>query len=85
MKRIKIPVIILLVAIVIFLTPLFPLFFIEPVHVGKDPNIYSTFGNGYQKFLLLFGGLIWATIVQELTKAFLKWIIIMDKEPNNEL
>ena len=80
MKRIKKSLIILLVSIVIFILPLFPLFFIEPVHVGKDPNIYSEFGNGYQKFLLAFAGFIWATIVRVLTRVFLKGIIIMDEE-----
>ena len=85
MKSIKRTSIILLVAIVIFLLPLSPLFFIEPVHVGKDPNIYSAFGNGYQKFLIGFAGLIWATIVQGLTKAFLKGVIVEDEEDDNDL
>ena len=84
MKRIKKSLIILLVSIVIFILPLFPLFFIEPVHVGKDPNIYSSFGNGYQKFLLAFAGFIWARAVGRLTKAFLEGVIIEDKEDEDE-
>jgi hypothetical protein len=84
MKRIKKSLIILLVSIVIFILPLFPLFFIEPVHVGKDPNIYSEFGNGYQKFLLAFAGFIWATIVRVLTRVFLKGVLIEDKEEEDE-
>lgn len=80
MKRIKRTAIILLVFVVIFLLPLFPLFFIEPVHVGKDPNIYSAFGDWYQKFLLAFAGFIWANIVRGLTGIFLRGIIIMDEE-----
>jgi len=80
MKSIKRTSIILLVFIVIFLLPLFPLFFIEPVHVGKDPNIYSAFGNGYQKFLLAFAGFIWATTVRVLTRVFLKGVLIEEQD-----
>ena len=85
MKSIKRTAIVLLVFVVIFLLPLFPLFFIEPVHVGKDPNIYSGFGDWYQKFLLAFAGFIWANIVRGLTRTFLKGIIIMDEEDDNDL
>lgn len=83
MKRIKRTAIILLVFVVIFLLPLSPLFFIEPVHVGKDPNIYSAFGDWYQKFLLAFAGFIWATIVIGLTRTFLQGIIIMEADDND--
>jgi hypothetical protein len=84
MKKIKKSLIILLVAIAIFFLPLFPLFFIEPVHVGKDPNIYSAFGNGYQQFLIGFGGFIWARAVARLTKAFLEGVIINDEQDEDE-
>jgi hypothetical protein len=84
MKRIKKSLIILLVSIVIFILPLFPLFFIEPVHVGKDPNIYSEFGNGYQKFLLAFAGFIWATIVRVLARVFLKGVLIDEQDEDGK-
>ncbi len=85
MKRIKISAIKLLVVTVIFLLPLSPLFFIEPVHVGKDPNIYSAFGNGYQKFLLAFAGFIWAKVAFRLAKAFLEGVIVKDEADDNDL
>jgi hypothetical protein len=84
MKKIKKSLIILLVAIAIFLLPLFPLFFIEPVHLGKDPNIYSAFGNGYQQFIIGFGGFIWARAVARLTKAFLEGVIIEEQDEDEK-
>jgi hypothetical protein len=61
-----------ILALAISCLPTIPMFFIEPIHKGSDPSVYSYWANLYIQLFLFVVGLAFYYISWKIVNKFIK-------------